>query len=116
MKNYQDLGRVVALDDEPEMNYWKGDECNQFRGTDSTIFPPYMNAKEGVWAYEKSICRSIEAHFVGPNEYMDIDVLEFAVDFGSPHNTKDCYCRGPGKCPKNGNFMKYNKHFHKKTL
>lgn len=114
LKNYQDLGRVIAMDDEPELNMWKGDECNQFKGTDSTIFPPYMEPGDDIWAFERGICRSMHAHYVGKNEYMDMDVLEYAVDFGSRVNAKDCYCRGPGKCPKNGNFMRnYMKHIHK---
>lgn len=48
-KNSQDLGRVVAFNDEPEMSVWNKDECNEFVGTDSTIFPPYMDPKDGIW-------------------------------------------------------------------
>ncbi|XP_031624944.1 sensory neuron membrane protein 1-like [Contarinia nasturtii] len=58
-KNSPDIGKVVAFNDEPEMDYWEGDECNQYTGTDSTIFPPYMDVNDGIIAYEPSICRSL---------------------------------------------------------
>lgn len=48
-KNSQDMGRVAAFNDEPELDTWKGDECNEFRGTDSTIFPPFLDKKNGIW-------------------------------------------------------------------
>lgn len=106
-KNYADLGRVAAVNDEPELTVWDGDECNQFKGTDSTIFPSYMDPKDGVWAFEMSICRSMVAHYVGKNVYMGMEVSEFSFDIGSKDNSKDCYCRERDQCPKNGNFIKY---------
>lgn len=48
-KNSEDLGRVVAFNDESEIDVWKGEECSEYRGTDSTIFPPFMNASDGIW-------------------------------------------------------------------
>lgn len=46
----QDLGRVVGTNDELEMDVWEEDECNQYRGTDATVFlPPFSNASDGIW-------------------------------------------------------------------
>lgn len=61
-KNSIDMGRVIAFNDEPEMDIWEDEsECNQYVGTDSTIFPPYMDKMDGIWAYEPSVCRSLGA-------------------------------------------------------
>lgn len=30
------------------MNTWDEDECNQYVGTDSTIFPSFMNVQDGM--------------------------------------------------------------------
>lgn len=53
-KNSQDLGRVVAFNDESEMSVWKEDECNEFIGTDSTIFPPFMDVNKSIWVSLKN--------------------------------------------------------------
>lgn len=53
-KSSQDLGRVIAFDDESELSVWKTDECNEFNGTDSTVFPPYMDPNDGVWVSFKA--------------------------------------------------------------
>lgn len=38
---------------------------------------------------------------------MGVKTAEFAIDIGSPKNTKECYCRDPDECPKKGE----NKYF-----
>lgn len=48
-KNSKDLGRVTAFNNEQEMNVWDTDECNEYIGTDTSIFPPYMDVKDGIW-------------------------------------------------------------------
>lgn len=54
-KNSIDMGRVVSYNDEEELDMWDGEECTQYRGTDSTIFPPYMDKNDGIWVSLKNI-------------------------------------------------------------
>lgn len=48
-KNSPDMGQVLSFNGDEEMDMWADDECNQYRGTDSTIFAPYMNKNDGIW-------------------------------------------------------------------
>lgn len=134
-KNSPDIGKVIAFDGEPEMDVWDGDECNQFVGTDSTIFAPYMDVKDGIWAYEAAVCRSLGADYVGKSKYKGVvrtagkprckcnfsqifnmthsilsfslqPTAEFAIDIGSEQNALPCFCRDyPDECPAKGNFF-----------
>lgn len=52
--------------------------------------------------YEPSVCRSFGVHYVGKSQYMDAITDEFAIDIGSPENSKQCYCREKDICPKKG--------------
>nr|AOT85638.1 sensory neuron membrane protein 1E [Mayetiola destructor] len=105
VKNYNEIGKVVAFNGETEMDVWPEDECNQYVGTDSTIFSSLMDVNDGIWAYEPAICRSLGAHYVGKSKYMGVPTAQFDLDIGSEQNTKECFCRDfPDDCPKKGTF------------
>lgn len=58
MKNIQEVGQVVLYNGKPTMEYWNGEYCNQIKGTDTTIFPPFMDPPpEEVWNFGAEICR-----------------------------------------------------------
>ncbi|XP_049287128.1 sensory neuron membrane protein 1 [Anopheles funestus] len=105
VKNIRDLGRVVSYNDETEMDIWDGDECNQYEGTDSTIFPPFLTKQDRLWAWSPEICRSLGAHYVHKSKYAGLPMSYFELDFGDlknePHN--HCFCRDPpDDCPPKG--------------
>ncbi|EAA07986.4 AGAP002451-PA [Anopheles gambiae str. PEST] len=105
VKNIRDLGRVVSYNEETEMDIWDGDECNQYIGTDSTIFPPFLTAQDRLWAWSPEICRSLGAHYVHKSKYAGLPMSYFELDFGDlknePHN--HCFCRdAPDDCPPKG--------------
>lgn len=105
-KNIRDLGRVLKFNDETEMDTWFGDECNQYRGTDSTIFPPFTKTGEQVWAFEPSLCRSMGVVYQHPSKYAGIKSSFYSLDFGDIANdpSLQCLCRNPENCPVKGTF------------
>lgn len=110
IKNHRDIGRVITYNDEPEMDVWDGDECNQYHGTDTTIFPPLMKKEEGLWAYDPNICMSIGAQYEKPSKYMGIPTLRYGLDFGDVRKDPKlhCYCLDPpDDCPRPGTMNLY---------
>lgn len=105
-KDLKDLGRVLKFNGETEMDVWAGDECNKYIGTDTTIFPPFLEKEEGYWAFEPQMCRSMAVLYDGPSKYAGIKTNRFTLDLGDIENDESlhCYCRSPDKCPIKGTF------------
>lgn len=77
-----DLGRVITYNDETEMDFYDGDECNKYVGTDSTIFPPFLTKKDRLWAWSPEICQSLGAVYAGKSSYQGFPTSFFTIDFG----------------------------------
>ncbi|KAJ6632868.1 Sensory neuron membrane protein 1 [Pseudolycoriella hygida] len=103
VKNVHDLGRVIEYNEEPELDIWDGDECNQIRGTESSIFPPFTAKEDGLWAFESNICRSMKAKYQRPSKYRGIPTLRYALDLGdiAADENEHCFCSND-KCPVKG--------------
>jgi hypothetical protein len=57
MLDIKDVGRVVEFEGQKQMSVYDGDECNKFRGTDSTIFPPFLTPSDKIEAFAPDLCR-----------------------------------------------------------
>lgn len=82
VKNIQNLGKVIEFNGEPELDIWDGDECNEIRGTESSIFPPFGIKEDGIWAFEAGVCRSMQIKYERPSKYRGIPTLRFHGDLG----------------------------------
>ncbi|XP_076753044.1 sensory neuron membrane protein 1 [Xylocopa sonorina] len=100
IKNYEDLGRVIELDGKPELDIWGEGTCNEFNGTDSTIFPPFRTEKDDIVSFSPDICRSLGARFVHRSKVKGVDAFHYKADFGdmSTNPMEKCYCPTPDTC------------------
>lgn len=65
-----------------QLSVWDGDECNRLRGTDSTIFPPFLEPDDGLWTYTPDICMSLKAHYVRKSTYAGLPTSIYSINFG----------------------------------
>lgn len=84
VKVNRDIGRVLEFDDSDELSVWDGDECNRFRGTDTTIFAPLMKPEEGLWSFAADLCRSLGAEYEKKTKYAGIPAYYYTIDLGDP--------------------------------
>ncbi|KAJ8927991.1 hypothetical protein NQ314_019519 [Rhamnusium bicolor] len=87
-----------------KMDVWPTDECNEIKGTDGTIFPPFLAPEEGLVSFAPDLCRSLAAFFVQKTKYDGIPVREYSANLGDMSTNADekCYCLTPDTCLKKG--------------
>jgi hypothetical protein len=57
IENIRDVGQVVEYEGQKQLSVYDGDECNKFRGTDSTIFGPFLTTSDKIEAFAPDLCR-----------------------------------------------------------
>lgn len=65
IKSAKDVGRVIEFDGKRDIDVWGGKPCDNFVGTDSTIFPPGLRPDEGLQSFAPDICRYGEEYLFG---------------------------------------------------
>lgn len=102
-KDIHDMGKVLTFNDEEEVENWD-EECNKIHGTDSTIFPPFMDKEQGLWTFQPGMCRSIPGIYQHPIKFRGMKGNHFTIGFGDIANTPElkCFCRDEENCPLKG--------------
>lgn len=103
-KKINRLGKVVEFEEQPQITSWSGPDCNLYRGTDSSVFQPYLSADQPLWYFEWILCRAMMVHHVGKSNYLGLSTHEYHMDFGDiGHDEgKRCFCRSIKDCPSKG--------------
>jgi hypothetical protein len=57
IENITELGRLVEFKDKKLQTVWDGQTCNELRGTDSTIFRPFLTNKDKIEGFLPELCR-----------------------------------------------------------
>lgn len=103
-RRVHDIGRIHKVDGKSQMDVWNGKACNEIKGTDGLMYPPFMKKSDRIWIFQRVVCRSFGMKFEKSRELTGIPVHKFSFDFEDIPGNKSlsCYCRKDGKCPKRG--------------
>jgi hypothetical protein len=103
------------------MEVWPTKECNQYKGTDGTVFASFLAKEEGLASFAPDLCRyevipslqfvtilyhlrSLVAVYSGDTKYDGIPVRIYTATLGDMSKNADekCYCPTPETCLKKG--------------
>ncbi|XP_034102036.1 sensory neuron membrane protein 1-like [Drosophila albomicans] len=103
------VGRVLQFNGADQLQVWtetfNGSSCNRFRGTDGTIFAPFMRPQQGLWSYSPQLCRSLSPKWLGKTSYNELPAQRYELSLGASRLEPDwsCYCTSyPDDCPADG--------------
>lgn len=57
VKSPADVGQVVRFNGKHKLDVWPHDECNRIRGTDTTIYQPFVTPETDLASFSGDICR-----------------------------------------------------------
>nr|QEI46778.1 sensory neuron membrane protein 1 [Galleria mellonella] len=103
IRNVMDVGQVIAIDGKPQMNKWR-DSCNEYQGTDGTIFPPFLTENDRLMSFSGDLCRSFKPWYVKKTSYKSIPTNHYTANIGDLANDPElnCFCKAPDNCPPKG--------------
>ncbi|XP_063538704.1 uncharacterized protein LOC134747956 [Cydia strobilella] len=102
-KNVMDVGRVLAVDGKDKQNLWR-DHCNEYGGTDGTVFPPFLTEFDKLQTFSGDLCRSFKPWYQKKTSYRGIKTNRYIANIGDLANDPElnCFCDAPDKCPLKG--------------
>ena len=119
------LGTIVTFNNKTEEDIWPrsdeddGQECNSIRGSDGSLFPPFVSKNQTFYIYNKEMCRSLALQFSVGSEVGGARLMLLLQETVSHHGLETlrftpsrrsftsgdspCYCPGSG-CAPDGMF------------
>lgn len=92
------VNRVFEFNGQRSLGVWRGEGCNQLRGTLGHIRPPLSESDDQV-VFIPDICRSLPTHSTGYDEFKGMKVKRFvagplALDSGQEFRENSCFASG----------------------
>uniref|UniRef100_A0AAY4ERW3 Uncharacterized protein n=1 Tax=Denticeps clupeoides TaxID=299321 RepID=A0AAY4ERW3_9TELE len=103
-KNYLDYGKIDTWNGQRAMTFWSSDYSNMIKGTDGSVFHPFLTKEERLDIFTADLCRYLPINEV---EVKGIPAYRFtpprAVMASVKENPDNAgYCVPPGNCLGSG--------------
>ncbi|XP_049860593.1 sensory neuron membrane protein 2-like [Schistocerca gregaria] len=81
VEDVRTLGSVISYDNSSRLKVWSpsNSPCNEIRGTDSTLFPPFITPNDTIYIFAHDICRSMHAEYEGEQDVSGVHGLRFVA-------------------------------------
>ncbi|CAH0548831.1 unnamed protein product [Brassicogethes aeneus] len=110
-KDFNKIGVIEKINDDTDLHHWSTDECNSYKGTDGTTFPPkIIKDKRQVNFFIKQFCRAIPMNYEKEVTILNGKIPAYKYTIPSEvFETSDvvpenqCFCdMKTSECPKKG--------------
>ncbi len=78
----EDKGKIVEWNGHKQLDFWYSDEANEIKGTDGTMYAPFMSREKKLYAFNSDMCRSFYLEYKEEKTLSDMNLITFQV----PHN------------------------------
>ncbi|XP_040570236.1 scavenger receptor class B member 1 [Lepeophtheirus salmonis] len=108
--NLSNLGEIMSFRGKDKLDVWSGDQCNDIRGTDGTIFPPGFAKNKTLYVFSPDLCQSLPLVFEKEIITNDIPGYRYIppsnVFSGPAKNPRNkCFCDEKNKCMAQDGLM-----------
>lgn len=57
--NIKDKGKIITFNGKSKQDIWDDEVANEIKGTDGTMFPPFISNTDKLWVFNPDMCRPI---------------------------------------------------------
>lgn len=75
--NCKNKGSVVTFNGKNKLDIWDNNDANTIKGTDGTMFPPFLSENHKLWFFNPEICRSIYFEYKEDTHLYDMDLKTY---------------------------------------
>lgn len=104
---------IEKINNKTGFEHWSSDECNNFYGTDGSMYPPrIIREKQPIFVVPKEMCRKLPLVFDREDKILDGKIPAYRyklplnfMDTPDENPLNQCYCNmDSGECPLKGLF------------
>lgn len=98
VENSLNFGKVKNWNGRSELGFWRQhSDCDKIRGTDGSIFHPFLNKESKLEAFSSDICTSLALEYSEDVEHLGIQGFRFrgakgGLDDPRINKANRCYC------------------------
>ena len=89
------MGKILELNGKPMLDIYDEDRCNMLKGTDGTLYPPFISKDQTFELFILDICRSFKFVFQKEEFYNGIEGYRYVLPdnfWKSTDPENHCYC------------------------
>ncbi|XP_058794834.1 sensory neuron membrane protein 1-like [Phymastichus coffea] len=107
IRKIAEIGKIIEYNNSTNFAKWNDEKCDEFLGTDGTMFHPFIGRQEHLYKVDNVLSRSFDYQYDSDVEHNKLRLFRYTATVGADLDTNPadkCYCLTPDRCLKDGVF------------